>query len=338
MKPSVGADLMVAELAGAGRVAEQQHVGGDDAAADARPEREHHEVGDAVARRRRYARRASRSAHRCRPDPRAEPLGEAFAERRFGPAEVRASRGRCPSRGRCCRASRCRWRGGFAWPCSRSAFSDRSPTAAMTASKRRSSMSSRLRERWCRPRPRSRPSRANRRDPRLRLRTGGFAPRSADPPRRRAPDSQRPRQKVADDETIDLIAHAALRELRASPRETGQPTHHRAARTRAVAASQQDRDRPKSTSRSPTTRASTRYYNTERDHAARVVVQVQRRSRVRAAVAGVIELARKHLRDMPENVACPPGCAECCSGYEPFVSREDVQRIAEHFGMTYARR
>jgi Fe-S-cluster containining protein len=53
-----------------------------------------------------------------------------------------------------------------------------------------------------------------------------------------------------------------------------------------------------------------------------------------AAVARVIELARKHLRDLPENVACPPGCAECCSGYEPFVSRPDVERIAAHLHMT----
>ena len=53
------------------------------------------------------------------------------------------------------------------------------------------------------------------------------------------------------------------------------------------------------------------------------------------AVRGVIELARKHLKDMPENIACPPGCAECCSGYEPFVSKSDVQRIADHLGMTY---
>lgn len=55
-----------------------------------------------------------------------------------------------------------------------------------------------------------------------------------------------------------------------------------------------------------------------------------------AAVARVIALARKHLKDVPDNVACPPGCAECCSGYEPFVSRADVQRIADHLGMSYA--
>ena len=53
------------------------------------------------------------------------------------------------------------------------------------------------------------------------------------------------------------------------------------------------------------------------------------------AIGAVIELARKHVRDMPDNVACPPGCAECCSGYEPFVNRADVQRIANHFGISY---
>ncbi len=53
------------------------------------------------------------------------------------------------------------------------------------------------------------------------------------------------------------------------------------------------------------------------------------------AIAAVIDLARRHVRDMPENVACPPGCAECCSGYEPFVNRADVARIADHLGMSY---
>jgi Fe-S-cluster containining protein len=54
-----------------------------------------------------------------------------------------------------------------------------------------------------------------------------------------------------------------------------------------------------------------------------------------AAIARVIELSRKHLYELPENVTCPPGCAECCSGYEPFVNRADVQRIADHLGLTY---
>lgn len=55
-----------------------------------------------------------------------------------------------------------------------------------------------------------------------------------------------------------------------------------------------------------------------------------------AAIAKVITLARKRFTTMPENIACPPGCAECCSGYEPFVSKSDVERIAQHLGMTYA--
>jgi hypothetical protein len=53
------------------------------------------------------------------------------------------------------------------------------------------------------------------------------------------------------------------------------------------------------------------------------------------AIGRVIELARKQLKELPDNIACPPGCAECCSGYEPFVSKADVARIAEHLGMTY---
>ena len=53
------------------------------------------------------------------------------------------------------------------------------------------------------------------------------------------------------------------------------------------------------------------------------------------AVGHVIELARKHVKDLPSNVACPPGCAECCKTYEPYVNKNDVQRIADHLGMTY---
>lgn len=52
------------------------------------------------------------------------------------------------------------------------------------------------------------------------------------------------------------------------------------------------------------------------------------------AIARVIKLSRERLRSLPDNVACPPGCAQCCSGYEPFVSREDITRIARHFSMT----
>lgn len=55
-----------------------------------------------------------------------------------------------------------------------------------------------------------------------------------------------------------------------------------------------------------------------------------------AAVAQVIDLAREHLHDLPENLACPPGCARCCSGYEPFVSKDDVTRIATHLNRPYS--
>ncbi|MBV8198588.1 MAG: YkgJ family cysteine cluster protein [Candidatus Eremiobacteraeota bacterium] len=54
-----------------------------------------------------------------------------------------------------------------------------------------------------------------------------------------------------------------------------------------------------------------------------------------AAIKRVVELAREHLRDLPNNVACPPGCAGCCMAYEPFVSEEDVKRIAQHLGLSY---
>lgn len=54
-----------------------------------------------------------------------------------------------------------------------------------------------------------------------------------------------------------------------------------------------------------------------------------------AAVGKLIELARKHMKDVPDTISCPPGCAECCSGYEPFVSKADVQRIAEHLHVSY---
>lgn len=54
-----------------------------------------------------------------------------------------------------------------------------------------------------------------------------------------------------------------------------------------------------------------------------------------AAVGKVIDLARRRLKNLPENITCPAGCAECCSGYEPFVSKADVKRIAEHLGVSY---
>jgi hypothetical protein len=107
--------------------------------------------------------------------------------------------------------------------------------------------------------------------------------------------------------------------------------------TYADGARHRDRDRRR-TRDDHLRRKDRRIATTQRNQPARVDVQVQRRSRVRPAVAAVIELARKHLRTLPENLACPPGCAECCSGYEPFVSKADVQRIADHFGISYEKR
>jgi Fe-S-cluster containining protein len=80
----------------------------------------------------------------------------------------------------------------------------------------------------------------------------------------------------------------------------------------------------------------TRYYNTNEIARREWVYKYNDDPAFVNAVRGVIELARKHLKEMPENIACPPGCAECCSGYEPFVSKSDVQRIADHLGLTYA--
>ena len=82
--------------------------------------------------------------------------------------------------------------------------------------------------------------------------------------------------------------------------------------------------------------ATTRYYNANEITHREWVYKYNDDPDMVKAIAGVINVARKHLKDMPENVSCPPGCAECCSGYEPFVSRSDVQRIADHLGMTYA--
>jgi Fe-S-cluster containining protein len=136
-------------------------------------------------------------------------------------------------------------------------------------------------------------------------------------------------------ETIDLIAHREMRNLRAFTRETGQP------------ARLADLDlEPMTTVQSIEIDEEhvTVQYNTKTERRLNVN-EITRKEWVYkyngdpefvAAVRRVIELSRKHMYDLPENVACPPGCAECCSGYEPFVSGPDVQRIADHLGLTYA--
>ena len=108
---AVRADRVVAELARAHLVPERDAARRDDAAADARAQREQDEVArplaDAVnvlAERR--AARIVRDEHRTV----RERLAHARAERDVLPSEVRASSGSCRSRDRCCPESRCRCR------------------------------------------------------------------------------------------------------------------------------------------------------------------------------------------------------------------------------------
>jgi Fe-S-cluster containining protein len=128
-------------------------------------------------------------------------------------------------------------------------------------------------------------------------------------------------------ETIDLI------NLRNFTRDTGQPTHPELLDARPI-------ERVKKIEIDEEHITVTYNQNTTHYYNANEIVQREWEYKYNddpefvAAIAKVIELARKHHKDMPENVACPPGCAECCSGYEPFVSREDVQRIAQYLHMS----
>lgn len=129
-------------------------------------------------------------------------------------------------------------------------------------------------------------------------------------------------------ETIDLIA------LRDFTRETGQPTHPELLDTVPIEHVKEieiDEEHITITYNQKTTR----YYNTNEIVQREWVYKYNDDAEFVRAIGRVIDLARKHLKDLPENLACPPGCAECCSGYEPFVSRDDVRRIAEHLGLTY---
>lgn len=130
-------------------------------------------------------------------------------------------------------------------------------------------------------------------------------------------------------ETIDLI------NLRKYTRETGQATHPElldATPMERVKKIEIDEEHITITYNERTER----FYNVNEITAREWVYKYNDDAEFVRTVGRVIDLARKHLKDMPENVACPAGCAECCSGYEPFVSRADVQRIADHLGMTYA--
>ncbi len=129
-------------------------------------------------------------------------------------------------------------------------------------------------------------------------------------------------------ETIDLIA------LRSFTRETGQPTHPELLDTTPMEHVKEieiDEEHVTITYNQKTTR----YYNANEVVQREWVYKYNDDPEFVAAIARVIALSRKHLKDLPENLACPPGCAECCSGYEPFVSRADARRIAGHLKMTY---
>jgi Fe-S-cluster containining protein len=129
-------------------------------------------------------------------------------------------------------------------------------------------------------------------------------------------------------ETIDLT------NLKNYARRTGQPTHPELLDARPlehVNKIEIDEEHITITFDEKTTR----YYNVNDITHREWVYKYNDDPAFVSAVGRVIDMARKHLKDLPDNVACPPGCAECCSGYEPFVSKADVQRIADHFGMSY---
>lgn len=129
-------------------------------------------------------------------------------------------------------------------------------------------------------------------------------------------------------ETIDLI------NLRDYATRTGQPTHPELLDVRPLEhVNRIEIDEEHITIEFD--EKTTRYYNTNEITRREWAYKYNDDAEFVSAISRVIELARAHLTNMPENVACPPGCAECCSGYEPFVSRADVQRIADHLGVSY---
>jgi Fe-S-cluster containining protein len=135
-------------------------------------------------------------------------------------------------------------------------------------------------------------------------------------------------------ETIDLIAHQELRNLRRFSRETGQPTRLSELDLEPMTNVQSiEIDEEHITVQYNKT--TERRYNVNEITHKEWVYKYNDDPEFVEAVRRVIELSRKHLYDLPDNLTCPPGCAECCSGYEPFVNRADVQRIADHLGMTY---
>jgi Fe-S-cluster containining protein len=135
-------------------------------------------------------------------------------------------------------------------------------------------------------------------------------------------------------ETIDLITHAAVRELEAYTKRTGQPTKLELldlTPMEHVTEIEIDEEHVTITYDEDITHR----YNSKEVRRREWTYKYNEDPEFVQAVRAVIQLARKHVRALPENLACPPGCAECCSGYEPFVSKSDVQRIADHFEIAY---
>ncbi len=135
-------------------------------------------------------------------------------------------------------------------------------------------------------------------------------------------------------ETIDLIGQRELRNLRRFTRETGQPTQLTGLDLDPMT-NVQSMEIDEEHITVQYNRTVERRYNANTTTQKEWVYKYNDDPEFVQAVRRVIELSRKHLYDLPENLACPPGCAECCSGYEPFVNRGDVQRIADHLGLTY---
>ena len=136
------------------------------------------------------------------------------------------------------------------------------------------------------------------------------------------------------EQTIDLIAHAAMRDLKAFTKRTKQPTTLEQldlSPMEHVTEIDIDEEHVTITYNEKITHR----YNAKEITRKEWSYKYNDDPEFVSAIGAVIELARKHLRDMPENAACPPGCAECCSGYEPFVSKADVARIAKHFEIPY---
>jgi Fe-S-cluster containining protein len=127
--------------------------------------------------------------------------------------------------------------------------------------------------------------------------------------------------------TIDLTA------LRKFTLETGQPTHPEMLDTTPMERVQ-DIEIDQEHITITYNQTINHYYNTSENVEREWIYKYNEDPEFVAAIGKVIELARRHLHDLPENIACPPGCAECCSGYEPFVSRADVDRIAAHLHLT----